>query len=119
MRYDKNLTVNFMVDTAFNNHRLPPLTLQTLIENAVKHNEISKRNSLTINISINRIGNLVVSNTIREKLSSEPGTGIGLTNLSKQYKLLSGKEIMISRSNNEFAVELPLLNPKPDESTNS
>lgn len=119
MRYDINLKVDFSLNPAFNNFRLPPLTLQTLIENAVKHNEISKRFPLTINVGVNDSGNLTVSNTIREKLSSEPGTGIGLSNLSKQYKLLSGHDIQISRSNNQFVVELPLLRPSTDESINS
>lgn len=119
MRYDTNLKVDFRTDEKYNNYRLPPLTLQTLIENAVKHNEISKRNPLTINVYTIDTGNLIVSNTIREKLTSEPGTGIGLTNLSKQYKLLSGQDILISRLNQEFIVEVPLLKPKPDESLNS
>jgi LytS/YehU family sensor histidine kinase len=118
MRYDTNLKVDFRTETKYNNYRLPPLTLQTLIENAVKHNEISKRNPLTINVSTSDSCNLIVTNTIREKLSSEPGTGIGLTNLSKQYNLLCGQDILISRLNEEFIVEVPLLNPKPDESIN-
>jgi sensor histidine kinase YesM len=119
MRYDTNLKVDFRTDEKYNNFRLPPLTLQTLIENAVKHNEISKRNPLSISVSTSDSDNLIVSNTIQEKLSSEPGTGIGLSNLSKQYRLLSGQDILISKLDQEFIVEVPLLKPKPDESLNS
>jgi sensor histidine kinase YesM len=119
MRYSTNLKIDFKTGDAYNNYRLPPLTIQTLIENAVKHNEISKRNPLIINVFTNSSGNLIVSNAIREKLSPEPGTGIGLTNLSKQYKLLCGQDILISRSDREFFVEVPLLKPKPDENNNS
>jgi LytS/YehU family sensor histidine kinase len=111
MRYEKNLDVDFDVKGKFNNFRLPPLAIQTLLENAIKHNEISKRNPLHIRISTSEPGSLVVANSIHAKRTSEPGTGIGLVNLSRQYQLLIGKDISISKKNNEFRVELPLLNP--------
>lgn len=117
MRYEKNLDVDFNVMERFNNHRLPPLAIQTLLENAIKHNEISKRYPLHIRISTTESGSLVVVNAVNEKLTPEPGTGIGLVNLSRQYLLLSGKDISISNKNNEFRVELPLLKPVQDDSS--
>jgi LytS/YehU family sensor histidine kinase len=90
---------------------LPPLTIQTLVENAVKHNEISKRKPLTITIGTTENADLIVHNNIQEKITEEPGTGIGLTNLSKQFQILFGKDIRISNENNEFSVEVPLINP--------
>jgi len=118
MRFNTSLAVEFNISDQYNHYRLPPLAIQTLIENAVKHNEISKRNPLLLTIMTNENSSLFVTNTIQEKLSLEPGTGIGLTNLSKQYKLLCGQDIRISKSNNEFCVELPLLKPTEDESSN-
>ncbi|MBN1790986.1 MAG: histidine kinase [Bacteroidales bacterium] len=118
MRFNTNLNIAFHVDARYNQHRLPPLTLQTLLENAVKHNEISKRHPLDITISTTDKDSLVVTNTLQEKLSLEPGTGIGLVNLSKQYKLLRGLDIRISKSNNLFRVEVPLLKPTSDEGSN-
>jgi sensor histidine kinase YesM len=118
MRYEENLVVNFNVMEKFNNYRIPPLALQTLLENAIKHNEISKRNPLHIRISTFEPGSLVVTNSLLEKLTTEPGTGIGLVNLSRQYQLISGEDISISKKNSEFRVELPLLNPEPDDSSN-
>jgi sensor histidine kinase YesM len=119
MRFHANLNIEFNISDPYNHYRLPPLAIQTLLENAVKHNEISKRNPLNITIMTADDCSLVVTNTIQEKLSLEPGTGIGLANLSKQYKLLSGQDIRISKSNHEFRVELPLLKPTPDERCNS
>ena len=119
MRFGTNLNIGFNINDRYKNHRLPPLVIQTLIENAVKHNEISKRYSLNILLMTSEYDSLIVTNTIRKKLSLEPGTGIGLANLTKQYELLSGKEIRISKSDSEFRVEVPLLKPNGDESHNS
>jgi sensor histidine kinase YesM len=118
MRFDTNLKIEFNINDHYNHYRLPPLAIQTLLENAVKHNEISKRNPLIITITTTDNKSLVVTNTVQNKLSLEPGTGIGLSNLSKQYKLLSGQDIRISKFNNEFRVEIPLLKPNTDESSN-
>jgi sensor histidine kinase YesM len=109
MRYDKNLTIKTEIGKAFNHFRLPPLTIQTLLENAVKHNEISSRNPLTITIRTTPEGNLEISNPVQEKLSPEEGTGIGLTNLTKQFQLMGEEEIRIFQENGEFRVVVPLI----------
>jgi sensor histidine kinase YesM len=119
MRFEKNLVANFHITESLNNHRLPPLAIQTLLENAIKHNEISKRNPLRIQISTSESDTIVVTNSLREKITPEPGSGIGLVNLSRQYQHLSGMEIIISKNLNEFRVEIPLLNPLSDDSRNS
>ncbi len=111
LRFDTNLTVNLNIDTKYSEYKLPPLTIQTLIENAVKHNEISKRKPLVLTIETDGKANLVVRNIIQEKITAEEGTGIGLTNLSKQLQILNGKDITIKREHNEFRVEIPLINP--------
>lgn len=111
MRFDTNLTVNIQTDEKYMTYRLPPLTVQTLVENAVKHNEVSKRNPLTLTIKTTENRSMIVRNPIHEKITEEDGTGIGLTNLSKQFQLLIGKDITISIENNEFSVEVPLINP--------
>lgn len=118
MRYGKNLVLDFEIDEKFSRHRVPPLSVQTLIENAIKHNEISKRNPLHIRVCTEDPDRLVIRNNLNKKLSTEPGTGIGLSNLSRQYMLLSGKEIIIKKNLKEFTVELPLLTPEPDERGN-
>lgn len=109
MRYDTNLNIETAIDKTRTNLMLPPLTVQTLVENAIKHNEISKRNPLTIYIKTGNDDTLIVRNRIQEKLTREDGTGIGLSNLSKQYQLLGNRTVQISQENNEFIVEVPLL----------
>jgi len=109
MRYDTNLTIQTEIADKFTDYRLPPLTIQTLVENAVKHNEISKEFPLLISIQTTENGSLQVTNKIQEKLTPEDGTGIGLTNLSKLYRLLGEYDIQIFKSAQEFKVVVPLI----------
>jgi LytS/YehU family sensor histidine kinase len=111
MRFNTNLSVTTDINKKYSLYRLPPLTIQTLVENAVKHNEISTRKPLRINIITTEDDHLVVWNDIQEKITGEEGTGIGLTNLSKQFQLILGKDITISNENNRFRVEIPLIKP--------
>jgi LytS/YehU family sensor histidine kinase len=111
LRFDTNLVVKTSIDKKYSGYKLPPLTIQTLVENAVKHNEISRRNPLTITIYTTDNESLVVTNNLQEKVTREDGTGIGLTNLAKQFQLLLRKDISISKENNEFRVEVPLIKP--------
>jgi sensor histidine kinase YesM len=111
LRFNTNLSISITLLEKYLFYRLPPLTIQTLVENAIKHNEISKEKPLTINIITSDNDSLAVWNDIQEKISEEEGTGIGLTNLAKQFKLLMDKEISISKNNNQFRVEIPLIKP--------
>jgi len=111
MRFSTNLLVITEVNESLLSFRLPPLTIQTLVENAIKHNEISKRKPLQIQILTTEKETLVIENEIQTKMTSEEGTGIGLINLSKQFQLLVGKEIIIRKENNRFIVEIPLIRP--------
>ena len=112
MRYDTNLIIHTEIKEEQMRLMLPPLTIQTLLENAVKHNEISKRNPLSIHIISSRNETLTVTNRIQKKLSPEQGTGIGLTNLSKQFQLLGDRALQVSIENNQFRIEIPLIIPK-------
>ena len=109
-RFGNNLLIEKQIDEKYDNYRLPPLAIQTLLENAIKHNEISKRHPLTITIETKSDQTLRITNMIQERNSPEYSSGVGLSNLAKQYMFLSGKEILISRKNDEFLVEIPLLN---------
>ena len=110
LRFNKNITLSQNIKDKVMNYKIPPLALQILIENAIKHNEISKRNSLEISVFTND-EHLVVKNNINKKYSPEPGAGVGLVNLSNQYRILAGKEILIKNDESTFVVEIPLLKP--------
>lgn len=88
--------------------RVPPLSLQVLVENAVKHNVVSASRPLSICVS-SCSGELVVENDLQPKLSVEPGSGLGLRNVAARYQLLSGREIAVTREGGRFRVALPLL----------
>jgi len=91
---------------------LPPLSLQMLLENAIKHNVASKANPLIIDIWIEE-NKLIVKNNLQLKSSvSEESTGIGLSNIRKRYELLSSEPIEIEESHASFVVKLPLLNAR-------
>lgn len=110
MRYEDNLTFDIAVDKRLRDRLLPPMSLQVLVENAIKHNEISNRRPLTVSIRTED-GMLIVCNPIQAKLTGSAGPGIGLDNLAKRYQLLGHCELGITRDNGRFCVRLPLLNP--------
>lgn len=95
-----------LTDKQFN-YYIPPLSIQILIENAIKHNIISRTQPLRITISVEE-HHIVVSNTKRIRFSSEK-TGVGLRNLTERYRLLADKPIIIEENEELFAVRLPLL----------
>lgn len=119
MRYEDNLTFEIETDKRFNSYLLPPMSLQVLIENAVKHNEISSRHPLKVNIKTTDDNMLHVCNRIQPKLTSSTGTGIGLDNLVKRYHLLFDKEITIDKTGNIFCVSIPLIHPNHHENTDN
>lgn len=93
---------------------IPPVSLQTLLENAIKHNIVSLQLPLTVSIYTSN-GRLLVSNPIQEKRRKEPSTGTGLHNLNQQYLHLCNQGIEIQKSNGQFLVSLPLLQPKEQD----
>ena len=108
MRYEKNLIFDIDLHSVALYKRVPPMTVQILVENAVKHNEISNRKPLCIYIhSVD--DTLTVSNLIQPKLTGGGSTKIGLDNLVKRYKLLSPRNIVIKEENNHFIVTIPLI----------
>lgn len=108
MRYEDNLIFDINISEESEHKLLPPISIQLLLENAVKHNEISSKNPLCIKI-YSEGEMLIVSNALQPKLTPSRGTGIGLENLSKRYLLLFKKEISVQEENGCFLVKLPLI----------
>lgn len=91
-----------------------PLSVQILVENAIKHNEISAEYPLKIKISVES-DYIVVTNTVR-KLNYEPASnGIGLKNLSERYALLTSMETTFFIQGDEFVAKIPLIKPEDHE----
>ena len=111
IRYGDNLRIERNIQDSFLQHLIIPISIQLLVENALKHNVVSDRYPLTLHLETTPNGTFRVSNTIRRKQEEAASTGLGLANLAERYQLLCKKEIVISDADNTFSVELPLLIP--------
>ena len=108
IRFDENLAFSISVPNC-QGCFLPPLSLQLLLENAIKHNIASRDNPLFIQI-LQKENELWVSNTFQPKSSqNEPSTGVGLENIRQRYRILSDQVPEILQTENEYLVRLPLL----------
>lgn len=107
-RFETALRIERDIDASLLERRLPALSLQVLVENAVKHNVVSASRPLDIAIRA-RDGEVVVENSLQPRLSVEDGTGSGLGGLVQRYRLLADAEISVERKEGRFAVRLPLL----------
>ena len=108
MRYEDNLEFDIRIEEEAETLQLPPMSVQLLIENAVKHNEISNRHPLVIRVCTTG-KQLTVSNPIQRKKTASGGLQIGLANLAKRYSLLFKEEIEVREDNNTFIVTIPLI----------
>lgn len=106
-RFGNNLIIDIRIEPWVLQKLIPPMTLQLLAENAVKHNIISKQNPLIVSI-FNTKDKLVVSNTVLQRPEHAPGLGIGLKNIQYRYKLLFKEQVEIVAEKEQFSVYLPL-----------
>jgi len=111
IRFDKNLVVEITIPDEKKNFLIPPMALQMLIENAIKHNEISIDFPLTIHIGI--INNKIeVRNNLQLRSSPEVSCKTGLKNIKERYRFFSEESVEVEETKNEFSVKLPLLKAK-------
>jgi hypothetical protein len=114
--YVKLLTMRFEDGIAFEipeksgnpEARIVPLSLQLLLENAVKHNVVTSSKPLNIRV-YEENGNLVVKNNLQEKPVLKRSSGVGLRNIQQRYSILSDKKVSIVKTASDFSVQLPML----------
>ena len=94
--------------TETKNVHIAPLTLQMLVENALKHNETSKINPLTVTLK-SELEFIEVRNNLQKKSFVLDSTGLGLENIRARYKILSGKDIQVTENAHYFSVKIPIL----------
>jgi two-component system, LytTR family, sensor kinase len=93
---------------------VPVFSLLSLLENAIKHNQLT--NEFPLRIEVRYVdGRIIVSNNLQDKYSIEPSTGLGLENLAERYRIISGDEIVINNDGQTFSVS---INTFPDENSN-
>jgi sensor histidine kinase YesM len=109
MRYPENLEVQFNVNMGISDAFVPPLTLQILIENAIKHNAITKNKPLKVEIQATSSDQITVTNNLQERSVPEKSTKTGLSNIQKRYDFFGNKNIEIVKSEAHFTVFVPLI----------
>lgn len=109
-RYGKNFSLDINVGPEHRVTLIPPLTLQMLVENAIKHNVVSEDKPLEVKMYIED-NHLVVSNNLQRKKMVESSTGIGLMNIQNRYTLSGMVNVTVQETETEFMVRLPLINP--------
>jgi sensor histidine kinase YesM len=107
IRFGENLKIQINIQDS--NFYVLPVSLQMLIENAIKHNEVSSEFSLVITIYDDE-EYVYVSNTIQPKILETPSKGIGLDNLKTRYSFFTDNKVVIGTDNDIFCVKLPKLN---------
>ncbi|HTY35596.1 MAG TPA: histidine kinase [Bacteroidota bacterium] len=110
VRFGNSLQLKIVIPEESTSLFVAPLTLQILLENAIKHNVISSDKPLQVDIDVEGDNWLVLKNRIQKKYSVETGTGIGLKNIVNRYRLLDKRVVEIKETSSEFIVRIPLLN---------
>ncbi len=108
-RFPEGLVINMHIPENYHRYYVIPASMQMLIENAVKHNVISRNRPLHIDVHANGNNTIVVTNNLQARTPDEISTGIGLKNIIKRYLLVSGRDVIIEQSTETFTVTLPLI----------
>ncbi len=109
IRFGVNLNTKINVNENCLSYQIPTLTLQMLVENAIKHNEISAQKPLFISISCND-KYLIIENNFQPKISLTESNGVGLNNIIERYNYLTNEIVIVNKTNEKFEVKVPLLN---------
>ena len=108
VRFEQNLIFEINIPEELKTRLLPPVSMQLLIENAIKHNVVSKEKPLCIQFFVDN-DFLIVKNNLQPKLEKETSTGIGLENIRKRYQILSTKQMEVVHTSTHFIIVLPLI----------
>jgi len=109
-RYGNHLKLNINISENIQDaYEIPPLTLQLLMENALKHNAVSKESPLWIELEADNSGMLTIKNNINPKITGEKSSGLGLQNITNRFKLLTVATVEVLNDGNKFIVRIPLI----------
>jgi sensor histidine kinase YesM len=109
IRFENAVLLNLEInDELAEQYLVPPISLQLLAENAIKHNEFSDETPLQMEVRI-QDNTLIFSNNLLKKTLRKPTSQVGLRNLGERYKLTTNMELTIKSSEEKFMVYLPIL----------
>lgn len=112
-RFPASIIFQLNIEAKYFQYCIVPAALQMLVENAIKHNVLSKVKPLEITIAVNKKGDLFVKNNLQPKAQVESSTQVGLNNIDQRYRFITGKTINIIKNADSFAVILPLIQQLP------
>jgi LytS/YehU family sensor histidine kinase len=108
LRFDDAVHLDIPAETpAMENLYLPPIALQILLENAVKHNEFSREQPLTTTLKL-EANSITLTNELRPRRHPSQASGVGLANLAERCRLILNRDLEIQQSPTHFSVRLPL-----------
>jgi len=108
IRFGENLQAKYSLDLD-ESRMIIPLSLQMLVENAIKHNEVSAEHPLIIEILSTEQGHVIIKNNVRKKEVTEKSLGMGLENLRKQVAFFSDDSLLIQEEAGAFIVRIPTI----------
>lgn len=108
MRFENSIIFDIPDASLDPEAKIVPLSLQLLLENAVKHNVVTSDKPLRIKVQ-EQNGMLVVSNNLQEKQVVKKSSGVGLQNIRQRYGILTDRQVSIDKNESEFSVRLPIL----------
>ncbi|MDX5346312.1 MAG: histidine kinase [Hymenobacteraceae bacterium] len=109
IRFRDNLLIHLNIPAHYLENMVAPLTLQMLIENAIKHNIVSRDEPLCIEIFVDEAEHIVIKNNLQRRHHHEGSTGLGLKNIVKRYSFITSKKVDIQVTATDFIAKLPLL----------
>ena len=109
IRYGNNIVITKELTDDIERWYILPISIQLLLENAIKHNVVSDKYPMNILIKMTSAHTILVENQIHHKVEATTGEGRGLLNLSQRYELLFDKQVAINENQDKFSVEIPLI----------
>ncbi|CAN5573737.1 hypothetical protein BH11BAC1_BH11BAC1_22020 [soil metagenome] len=108
-RFGQYLNLEIMLDSStLNKTEIPPLTLQLLVENAIKHNAVSKESPMHIEV-VRENENIIVRNNLNPKILKERSSGMGIQNITNRFRMLTDKTVEVTDDGKFFTVKIPIL----------
>ena len=110
IRFENKFNLDIRIpEVILDRYKIAPLTLQLLIENAVKHNRMSVQEPLVVIISVEEDEMLWVRNRLQPRATAANSTGVGLQNIMNRYALLTDRPVWAGETEEQFVVKIPLL----------